>query len=248
MDTVLAPPAKLARRLPDPRYDRLFFSAVALLMLIAVWVGFARSYYLAGVFTAPLPASIIHLHGAIFSAWFLLFALQTGLISARKVALHRTLGLAGFGLAILVVIFALLAMASQLRFRANISGILAFSAHSFNSAISFAILAGLAYATRVQSSAAHKRLIVIANVPLLSAALNRWTVPYLRDENFHHALLASNIFLLLMAIYDLWSLHKIHRATLWGSVFAVFMQQIAWPLGSTAAWQVFARWVQSMNV
>jgi hypothetical protein len=122
MDTVLAPPAKLARRLPEPWYDRLFFSAVALIMLIAAWVGFARSYYLAGVFAARLPASIIHLHGAIFSPWFLLFALQTGLISARKVTGHRTLGLADFGLAILVVIFGLSPLASQLRFRANVSG------------------------------------------------------------------------------------------------------------------------------
>jgi len=36
--------------------DRLFFSGMALLVLIAVAVGFARTYFLAGAFWANSPA------------------------------------------------------------------------------------------------------------------------------------------------------------------------------------------------
>jgi hypothetical protein len=47
------------------RADDLFFSGLAVVSLIAVLVGFARTYFLAGVFRAPLPNQLIHIHGAV---------------------------------------------------------------------------------------------------------------------------------------------------------------------------------------
>src|SRR5258708_32179611 len=89
-------PAKPSVDLPGRRYDHLFFSAMALLMLVTVFVGFARTYYLAGVFHAPLPSLIIHLHGAVFSCWILLLVTQASLVAAGRVAVHRRLGILGF--------------------------------------------------------------------------------------------------------------------------------------------------------
>src|SRR2546426_1396504 len=89
-------PAKPSVSLPGRRYDHLFFSAMALLMLITVFVGFARTYYLAGIFHAPLPSRIIHVHGAAFSCWILLLVTQTSLVAAGRVDIHRRLGIAGF--------------------------------------------------------------------------------------------------------------------------------------------------------
>ena len=85
--------------LPGRRYDHYFFSGMALLMRVTVFVGFAPSYYLAGLFRAPLPSPIIHVHGALFSCWILLLVTQTSLVSAGRVDLHRRLGIAGFMLA-----------------------------------------------------------------------------------------------------------------------------------------------------
>jgi len=45
----------------------LFFSGMAVLILASVSVGFARSYYLAGVFEASLPNLLVHIHGVVFS-------------------------------------------------------------------------------------------------------------------------------------------------------------------------------------
>ncbi len=101
-------PAKPSVSLPGRRYDHLFFSAMALLMLITVFVGFARTYYLAGVFHAPLPSLIIHVHGAAFSCWILLLVSQTSLVSAGRVDIHRRLGIAGFLLACLMVVLGVL--------------------------------------------------------------------------------------------------------------------------------------------
>src|SRR5437660_4460628 len=107
MATVVAHPSNPARPsigLPGRRYDHPFFSAMALLMLATVFVGFARTYYLAGVFHAPLPSLIIHVHGAAFSCWILLLVSQTTLVSAGRVDIHRRLGIAGFLLACLMVV------------------------------------------------------------------------------------------------------------------------------------------------
>jgi len=76
---------------PGRRYDHYFFSGMALLLLAAVFEGFARTYYLAGVFHAPLPSLIIHLHGAAVTCWILLLVTQTSLVSAGRVDIHRWL-------------------------------------------------------------------------------------------------------------------------------------------------------------
>src|SRR5260370_9542318 len=84
-------------------------------MLATVFWGFARSYFLAGVFKAPLPNWLIHLHGAAFTSWILLLIAQTTLVSAHRVDVHRKLGLAGFGLACLVVVLGLSASTDSFR-------------------------------------------------------------------------------------------------------------------------------------
>ena len=63
---------KVRAGVPGRKYDHVFFSGMALLLLGAVFLGFAHSYYLAGMFHAPLPSAIIHVHGALFSSWILL--------------------------------------------------------------------------------------------------------------------------------------------------------------------------------
>src|SRR5258708_39292524 len=67
------------------RLDRYFFPAMAILMLGTIFLGFARTYYLAGVFKAPLASWLLHLHGAAFSLWALLLIVQTSLVTAGPV-------------------------------------------------------------------------------------------------------------------------------------------------------------------
>ena len=63
------------RRPHDGRFDNLFFSGMAVVILVSVFVGFAHSYYLAGVFKAPLPNLLVHIHGAAFSCSIALVAM-----------------------------------------------------------------------------------------------------------------------------------------------------------------------------
>jgi len=45
------------RGLPGRRYEHVFFSGIALLILITVFVGFAHTYYLAGLLRATAAES-----------------------------------------------------------------------------------------------------------------------------------------------------------------------------------------------
>ena len=86
------------------RCNNLFFSGMAAVALFTVLVGFARTYFLAGLFRAPLPNLLVHIHGAAFTLWIILFITQISLVTARRVDLHRRLGLLGFVLAVVMIL------------------------------------------------------------------------------------------------------------------------------------------------
>jgi len=52
----------------------------------------------------------------------------------------------------------------------------------------------------------------------------------------------------MLALYDLWSTRKIHRATLWGSLLIIVVQQTRGTIGATGAWHAFAGWIQSWGI
>lgn len=62
--------------LPGRGFEHVFFASMALVMLVTVFVAFAHTYYLAGLFPAPLPSPITYIHGAVFSTWLLLLVAQ----------------------------------------------------------------------------------------------------------------------------------------------------------------------------
>jgi hypothetical protein len=153
--TVYAP-----SRAPGRRYDNLFFSGMAVLILFAVFIGFARSYYLAGVFQAPLPNRLVHIHGAVFTCWILLLIAQTALVSAHRVDIHRRLGLVGFGLACTMPILAIYAAVDSLVRHASRPTARAFFVVPTFDILAFAPLIFFAWKYR-SNAAAHKRLIII---------------------------------------------------------------------------------------
>jgi FtsH-binding integral membrane protein len=249
MATAVAHPNNLTKPsigLPGRRYDHLFFSTMALLMLATVFVGFAHTYYLAGVFHAPLPSLIIHLHGAAFSCWILLLVTQTSLVSAGRVDIHRRLGVAGFFWGCLMVILGVLAATDSLARAAGPVGRdpKAFYIVPLTDMLIFGTLLFFAFRARLDSPA-HKRIIYIATTGLLIAAIARWPMPFSYRKNLIDAWL-SYIFLVILVAYDLWSTRKVHRATLWASAFLIFIQQIRLPIGKTAVWHTFASWAQSL--
>jgi len=229
-------------RAPGRRYDNLFFSGMALLILAAVFAGFARSYYLAGVFQAPLPNRLVHIHGAIFTCWILLLIVQTALVSAHRVDIHRRLGLVGFGLACIMPVVAIYAAVDSMVRHASRASALAFFVVPTFDILAFTPLIFFAWKYR-SNAVAHKRLIIIATIAILDAAVARWPV-HASWWGLYPSEWATEAFLMPLFVYDLFSIRKIHPATLWGSVLLVFLQHVRGPIGQSGAWQAFAAWVQ----
>lgn len=237
-----------ARPRLHPHYDNLFFSGMAAVALIVVLVGFARTYFLAGLFRAPLPNRLVHIHGAAFTLWIILFITQISLVSARRVDLHRRLGLLGFGLAILMIVLGTLTASDRLARHVAQPGRdaaeeRAFYAVPLGDMLMFSTFVYFGYRNRFRP-AVHKRLMWFATLSLLDAGFDRWPVfdPYsLPLVN----LICFTPLLLLLIGYDWWSTGKVQRVTIWSTVFMVAVQQIRHPLGHTAVWQSVAAWVAS---
>src|SRR5258708_1045648 len=195
-------PAKPSVGLPGRRYDHLFFSAMALLMLATVFAGFARTYYLAGVFHAPLPNRIIHVHGAVFTCWILLVVREVSLVSAGRVDIHRRLGIAGVVLACLMVIVGVLA-ANDLLMRGGRAGLdaQAFYIVPLTDMLIFGTLIFFAFRAR-SNPPVHKRLIFVATTAVLIAAVGR--LPFVVVHKIPNcAALFSSVFLPCLAACDL---------------------------------------------
>ena len=239
---------KVRAGVPGRKYDHVFFSGMAVLMLGSVFLGFARSYYLAGMFNAPLPSMIIHVHGAIFSSWILFLLAQTTLVASERTDVHRRIGIAGFLLACVMVVVGVWAATNSLGRSGGPPGIdpKTFYIIPITDMLIFSVLVFFAYRARFDS-AAHKRIIIIATVALMIAAIARWPIAGV-SGNPLTAALVSYVFLLMLVAYDLWSTHKIHRATIWASVFLIFVQQIRFPIAQTTMWHAFARWAQNLRL
>ena len=78
-----------------------FYPAMGLAIALMVGVGFAQTYDLKA-WLDPRPLTLrLHLHGLMLTGWIVLFLVQTGLIAARRLTVHRRLGMAGAALAAL---------------------------------------------------------------------------------------------------------------------------------------------------
>lgn len=213
-------------------------------MVITVVIGFAPTYFLAGMFRAPLPSVIIHVHATVFIGWLLLLILQTSLVSAGRVDLHRKLGIFAVVYAGIMVPLGWLAATDSLVRAKDAFGRdpRVFYLIPTSEITVFGILIALAFRYR-KVPAVHKRLIYVANVALLLAAVARIPIHGIYRNN-PVAALVTDTFLLVLVAYDYWANRKVYRATIYASLFLIFVQQARAPFSHTAMWISFASWVQ----
>ncbi len=233
---------------PTPRTrkaDRIFFSSMCVLILITVWIGFSKTYYTAGMVTAKLPSPIIHVHAIIFTLWLLTLVTQTALISAGNVRLHRKLGLWGFGLAVLMVVFGLLAATNSLRrnFSPVGSGLdpRTFYIVPVTDMVLFSVLAAWAYRAR-NRPVEHKRLILLATLAILDAAIDRFPITFGPVSAITLDLIQLGLIAALI-VYDIVTLKKVHRVTIIGFVLIAVVMFGRVPLGMTSPWLKFANFM-----
>ena len=202
------------------RSDRLFFSGMALASALILFLGFLPSYFHRAAELPPLTL-LYQLHGALFTAWIVLLVAQTALVAGHRTDIHRTLGTAGAILAAVVFIVGVAVSVETLRRNGGPPGgdPRKFFAIPLGDIIVFGVLVSVAILQRQQSET-HKRLMLLATVSLLTAAVGR----FLRQMGMGGApnlFYGTDVLVLALVIYDLVSRGRVHPATLWGGAMVV---------------------------
>ncbi len=199
------------------RGGRWFFVCSAAILAVIVAVGFAPSFYLPGVLqpAASQPAYIV-LHGIALTLWYLLFLVQTLLVSSGRVRLHRSLGMFGAGLALVVFSLSMLVVVRSVpHFAARGASDLGIALPvlgDFALLLLFGALVAAGIRLRRQPEA-HKRMMLIGSMGITAPAIARWPGA---EANLPLSVLVPQLVLCAALVaYDLATIRKLHKATTW---------------------------------
>lgn len=226
------------------RRTRLFYVGMAGAIALTVFVGFSRSYFLKAHYGTPELSFLLHVHGLVFTSWVLLFLAQTTLVAARRTDIHRRLGVAGAVLAALVLIVG--TTTAILRVKdgaAPIPGVspLSFLAIPLFDMVVFGILVGAALYFRRRLDT-HKRLMTLATIALMSAPIAR--LPFSLLQAGPPAFFGlTDLFIVILLIYDIVTRRRAHPATIWGGLLIVVSQPLRLMISGTSAWMTLASWL-----
>ncbi|MCR4300149.1 MAG: hypothetical protein NUV51_00915 [Sulfuricaulis sp.] len=224
--------------------DRRFFTWVAAAAALIVFIGFAQTYYLKGVFGTPaLSSGLVHLHGVVMTLWFALFVVQVRLIAAHRADLHRRVGVFGALLAVLVLVVGVTtAIAAAKRGFTPGPPPLEFLAIPLVEMLVFAVLVSLGLLFRRRSDI-HKRLMLLACVGILAAAISRIPLGFIESGGPLVFFGLTDLCLLTCVVYDTVKNRRLHPTFGWGLLFIVASQASRLMLMGTAAWMQFAMWL-----
>lgn len=225
----------------DRTAERVFFAGMALLLCTVVFIGFFRTFFGVGFVEAPLPSPVLLVHGIVFTAWMLLFLMQAALVSAHRVAWHRTLGIAAFCLPPLMIVLGVIAAIDALGRKVTIGPLdpATSLALPLVNITAFAIVISAAWRERRRPDA-HKRLVVLATISLSTAALGRFPWAQMGIPAAAGPVIGLAALILLVVAYDVLSLRRVHRSTMWAAPVVFVAGAFAVPFGMTSAWHGFA--------
>ncbi|MGI4756471.1 MAG: hypothetical protein ACRYGF_06435 [Janthinobacterium lividum] len=226
---------------PQPkRRDDIFFLCMVAAILSVNFVGFAKTYYLAGVFRAPLPGPLVHIHGALFTSWLLLLAVQTALVAVNRIRLHRTFGVLGGIIASGMLLFGSMVTASALRRHAfPTEGRAAFIlVADVGALILFALFVTIGLLKR-NDVVQHKRLMLLASIAILGPALSRWSFPFMKWPPA--VFLLWLMFPLSLLVFDTVSRRRPCTVTVVGCILLLMYVCSVGPLSSTRAVRTVVR-------
>lgn len=222
------------------RADDLFFPGVSLLMLGSVALGFAHSYFLAGMLAAPLPTPLVHVHAALFVSWILIATAQPLLVSAGRVAWHRRLGRLAMVVATALPVVGVATLIGALRLHDlpadQVSLIFAFDMFA---AADFAVLLAWGLRKRNVDGAAHKRLMLLATMSILGPAISRWPFSFGIVTFF----VILDAFPAALIAYDFWTLRSVRAETALGAALIVASQAAAMLLTGAPATAALIHWL-----
>ena len=231
---------------------RRFYQTMAWVFVAVAFGGFIPTYWLKLMDGSFAGKPILHIHGFLLFAWVLFYAVQVNFVANRKMADHRSWGIAGVSLFTALAISIVLAAINTIKLgeltgfatQAASFSIVTFSGIAIITAfITFAIM-------NVHRPDWHSRLMSLSFIPLLEAPMARpfavlMTPPGAVGPPPVFVTLPPSfvIDLLLIAflIYDRRVLGRFHPVTLWGGIAIIAVQVLCVPISTSPAWIATAK-------
>ena len=217
----------------------------AVAALLVVFAGFARTFYLNG-YLANFPLTGLQiLHGSIMTLWFMLFLVQVRLVASGRTATHRRIGVFGAIVASLVLIVGTTTAIMGAKAGHSPPGAppaLVFLVVPLGDMVVFAGLAGAAIWMRRRPEY-HKRLMLLATLGILTAAIARIPIDALQHAGLPAFFAVTDVIVIACATFDALRHRRLHPAFAWGVGFIVLSQVGRFLLAGTPQWMAFAKWV-----
>jgi len=240
----MATQAEVIRPDQNKRRERLFYPGMVVAIVITVFAGFSRTFYLRPHFQTQPLIPLLVLHGVVFSSWIVLLITQTTLIAAKRTRTHMRLGIAGGVLASLMIIIGTVTALVRANGPSPVPGVnpLSFLTIPLGDMLVFAILVGSAFYFRRRADM-HKRLMLLATIGILPAAVARLPFAFIQQYGPLAFFGLSDLFIVPCLVYDLVTRGRPHRATVLGGALIVISHPLRLIIGGTHAWLAFATWL-----
>ncbi len=223
--------------------SRRYYLAGAILALVIVFAGFAKTYYMKAAFGTPEIRPLVHLHGLVMTLWFSLFIVQCWLVGSRKIQLHKRLGIFGAFLALVLVVVGVTTGISAAKLGHSPGPPpLVFLVVPLGDMVNFSVLIGLGLAMRANREA-HRRLMLLGTLAILTAAIARIPVGFIHNGGLLMYFGLTDLIVLAFVGYDTWKSRRLHPAFGWGALLILAALPVRLALASTHAWMQFATWV-----
>jgi hypothetical protein len=243
-EKVMATPIALA-------FNRRFYTSFVVCAFLIVFAGFAHTYYLRAVFETTALPLLLHLHGFLFTSWFVLFFVQARLVARHRVDLHRKLGVLGTLLAPLCTYVAIrvslnAGKRSFLAHPASVSNLARPLAMDFGTSLMFLLLVAIALYFRRRPEV-HKRLMVLACCSILFPALGRIPVSAHTElfgaVGFWGLIAIAEVPPLTGILYDTIKHRRLHPAFGWGGAVLVASFPAFMLIAASDSWLKFLTWL-----
>jgi len=235
-----------------------FYFNMALACAAVAFLGFAPTYFLPLARKSFSGTPTIHFHGIVFFAWSLFFVFQAWLAASGRVMRHRAVGMIGISLATTMTISGFLVGVGAMQRSAAVgqtyAGI-AFTIVPWSGILFFAVVFAIGIAM-VRRPEVHKRLMLLAGISILDAAVARWFLTFLAPPGppgpppvwvtIPPALVAY-LLLVVAMVHDWRPSGRPHKVYVIGGLVLLAVKILNLPISTTQAWHAFAGGILAMS-
>ena len=255
----LAAPATVPRPMTEVSRDRRFYVYLSGAVVLVAFGGFTPSFWGRMASGTAVGAPILYVHGLLFSTWVVFLFVQSALVASGRTLRHKDWGLAGVALAGMMAFSVPIAVLNSIHL-ADLQGF-------GDSARRFAIvpLVGLlvwgsllilAFAN-VRRPEVHKRLIMVASIAMLQAAVAR---VFILMAGVHTGVgpappvvftipagIVADLLIVVAMVYDWRTRGRPHRVYVVGGAAVFAVQLLVVPLSTTPQWMSVVRGIELLR-